>query len=135
MSNFKFRATSANPVNNRRKSISSSNGRKFAEDLFNDHITKSFSNMHSFLSSKESAKPVDLPDIALHALDTVWELHSYVLKYSPLLEEMYDQHTALQTPEFKRSLKNSRVFGSEKTDRMFHIVLEIEDKKITKHCK
>ena len=39
-----------------------------------------------------------------------------------------------QTPEYKKSLKNSKIFGSEKVDRMFHIVLEIEDKLITKHC-
>ena len=47
---FKSRAVSANPV----KRISSSNGRKFAEDLFNDHITKSLSNMRSLFSSKDS---------------------------------------------------------------------------------
>lgn len=88
-----------NPASLQRcKTTMSANSRsvQFAEDLFTEHITRSFSDFSSLGKEKET----QAADIALHALDTVWELGSYALKSSPYLMELYDEQEKLYTSLF-----------------------------------
>ena len=54
-------------------------------------------NMKTLLSSTESISKSDQitsqPDVALHALDTIWEIHSCVLGESPVLSQLYLKYT------------------------------------------
>jgi len=85
---------------------------QFAEDLFTEHISRSFSDFSSLGKEKET----QAIDIALHALDTVWELGSYALKSSPYLMELYDEQAKLYT-----SLFNPLRIYIERTELLFFV--------------
>lgn len=82
---------------------------KFAEDLLNKHYqrTLGYPLCDDPVKRIEPGKAVQASvflqnylnnltiDIALHALDTIWELHSYALQNSPFLSQLIEHQLSL----------------------------------------
>lgn len=74
--------------------LSVSRLQQYAEDLLADHIRKSFQEMKN---STDNSNKIEnkLPDVALNALDTIWELHKSVLSESPFLQQLLNEQLKL----------------------------------------
>jgi len=62
---------------------------KSAEGLSLENLTESFNDFSNLEPTSQKF------NIALHALNTVWELNSHVLESSPFLTELYQEHVEL----------------------------------------